>query len=111
MIPPEIELRTIPLHVLAADEVEDTDNSPLEQAEIALTLPPKTGHTDLKGSSCRGGRRNEQEAVQRGADNVRIETGRRRTPGTRGVPGAGSERAVVLCLAEEVWRDGRQRVA
>ena len=36
MIPPEIELGTVPLHMLPADEMEDADNSTLEQAEVAL---------------------------------------------------------------------------
>ena len=36
MIPPEVELGTVPLHVLPADEMEDADNSALEQAEVAL---------------------------------------------------------------------------
>lgn len=36
MIPPEVELCTVPLHVLPADEMEDADNASLEQAEVAL---------------------------------------------------------------------------
>lgn len=36
VIPPEVELGTVPLHVLPADEMEDADNASLEQAEVAL---------------------------------------------------------------------------